>query len=226
MPNTAAARPRATQARTRGRAERNARIGNARSNEKPMHWRMSMRTIQRGSRKIGNHIQFTRVATKSTSPRRRSVLRTRAARIPAAAPRTWTRASEQPALKREAGAEEEGRRDEAVDPLQPRPERARGQRGLEQHQRVGLDHHQDGDAAEPVEGADARHPRLSRNSSISPRVLNRTGTPLVPTPPLVIPTIPPCRHWPLYRFRPVRRCLRIACPPGKQTWPAWVWPQR
>jgi hypothetical protein len=63
-----------------------------------------MRRIQRGSRKMGNHIQFMSVATKSTSPRRRSVFRTRTARLPAAAPRTWTSAREKPALKRNAGA--------------------------------------------------------------------------------------------------------------------------
>ena len=63
-----------------------------------------MRKIQRGSRRSGNHIQFTRVATSSTSPSRRSVLRARGQRAPAAAPRTCTSARENPAEKMKAGA--------------------------------------------------------------------------------------------------------------------------
>jgi len=69
-----------------------------------MQCRMSTRKIQRGSRSSGNHIQLTRVATSSTSPRRRSVLRIRGHRAPAAAPRTCTSARENPAEKMNAGA--------------------------------------------------------------------------------------------------------------------------
>ena len=70
-----------------------------------MQWRMSTRRIQRGSRKIGNHIQFTSVATKSTSKSRRSVRRSLADLEPwPLAARTCTSASENPAARMKAGA--------------------------------------------------------------------------------------------------------------------------
>ena len=99
-----AARPRATQRNTRGRGASAARMGSASRSESPMQCRISTRKIQRGSRSSGNHIQLTRVATSSTSPRRRSVLRIRGHRAPAAAPRTCTSARENPAEKMNAGA--------------------------------------------------------------------------------------------------------------------------
>src|SRR5712692_3545341 len=103
-PNAIAARPSATQRNTSGRCASAARMGSAMRSESPMQCRMSMRKIQRGSRKSGNHIQFTSVATSSTSPSRRSVLRIRGHRAPVEAPRTCTRASENPAEKMNAGA--------------------------------------------------------------------------------------------------------------------------
>ena len=73
-----------------------------------MQGRMSIRTIQRGSRKIGNHIQFTSAPTKSTSATRRSVffirrLRASASPLPEAA-RTCVSAIENPAARMKAGA--------------------------------------------------------------------------------------------------------------------------
>ena len=99
-----AARPRATQRNTRGRGASAARMGSASRSESPMQCRMSTRKIQRGSRKRGNHIQLTNVATSSTSPRRRRVFRRRGQRAPPAAPRTCTSAKENPAAKMNAGA--------------------------------------------------------------------------------------------------------------------------
>ena len=61
--------------------------------------------IQRGSRKMGNHIQFTRVPTASTSPNRRSVRRSLLARPPGcAADRVSTSASAKPAARMNDGA--------------------------------------------------------------------------------------------------------------------------
>jgi hypothetical protein len=55
----------------------------------------------------------------------------------------------------EPRGEDERRRHQPVDPLQPHPERSRAQLGPEERQRVGLDHDHHGDAAEPVERLDA-----------------------------------------------------------------------
>src|SRR5262249_17896945 len=55
----------------------------------------------------------------------------------------------------EAGGENEGGGDQAVDPLEGGEEGARTELGAEQGQTMRLDHQDDGEAAEPVDGPDA-----------------------------------------------------------------------
>ncbi len=63
-----------------------------------------MRTSHRGSRKRGNHIQLTSVATPSTWAARFRLRPSRCHRLPPAALRTISSASAKPAAKRNAGA--------------------------------------------------------------------------------------------------------------------------
>src|SRR5262249_39431073 len=58
--------------------------------------------------------------------------------------------------EREAGGEDERRSDQAVELEQPLVEaRVLERRGEQEHDRVALDHEEQGDATQPVEGLDA-----------------------------------------------------------------------